>query len=264
MSTIAEKLGSGELSSGDNPCATLIYLIDGETTEANALSRLEGEAPLTHEGLVRQNCEIAPYDEVNGMWEGTATYAEAEVVKKEIGESTFRFSTGGGSRHITTSRGTVAYAASGTAPDYKSAIGVTKDGVEGVDIVVPKFEWSETHPIAAADVTSAYIQILKDLTGKLNNATWNGYAAGEVLFLGAEGSKRADGDWDITFNFAAGENVTGKTVGGIAGVAIKAWDYVWIRFKTVEDTTAKKMVKQADAVYVETVYESGDLSTLTP
>jgi len=198
------------------------------------------------------------------MWEGTATYAEVEVVKKEIGESTYRFSTGGGSRHITTSRGTTAYVASGTAPDYKNAIGVTNDGVEGVDIVVPKFEWSETHTIAAASVTAAYIAILKNLTGKTNSGTWNGYAAEEVLFLGAEGSKRGDGDWEISFNFAAADNVTGKTVGGISGVAIKAWDYVWIRFRTVEDTAAKKMVKQAEAVYVEKVYETGNLSTLTP
>ena len=260
---IAEKIGSGELSSGDNPGAQLVYLISGTSSEAAALAELQDTAPDPHEGLARKGCSVEPYGEVAGMWEGTATYAAPEEVQQEVGESTYRFSTGGGSQHITASRGTTKYPAA-TAPDYKNAIGVTKDGVEGVDILVPKFEWSETHTIAAASVTTAYITIIRKLTGKTNNAAWQGYAAGEVLFLGAEGSKRGDGDWDITFNFAAGENVTGITVGGITGIDKKAWEYIWIRFKDVEDTAKKMIVKQAEAVYVEKVYEEGDLSTLTP
>ena len=261
---IAEKIGSGELESGDNPGAQLVYLISGTSSEASALSKLEDTAPDPHEGLSRKGCSVEPYDEVAGMWEGTAVYAAPEEVQQEVGESTYRFSTGGGSQHITTSRGTTAYVAAGTAPDYKSAIGVTKDGVEGVDILVPKFEWSETHTIAAASVTTAYIAILRKITGKTNSGAWQGYAAGEVLFLGAEGSKNGGGDWDITFNFAAGENVAGQTIGAITGVAKKAWQYLWVRFKDVEDTTAKAMVKQPQAVYVETVYPEDDFSTLTP
>ena len=260
---IAEKIGSGELESGDNPGAQLVYLISGTGSEASALSALEGEAPDPWQGLARKGCSVEPYDEVAGMWEGTAVYAPEEEVEQEVGESTYRFSTGGGSQHITTSRGTTKYPAA-TAPDYKNAIGVTKDGVEGVDILVPKFEWSETHTIAAAAVTTAYIAILRKMTGKTNNGAWQGYAQGEVLFLGAEGSKRGDGDWDITFNFAAGENVTGQTIGDITGIAKKAWEYLWIRFKDVEDTTAKAMVKQPQAVYVEKVYDEDDFSTLTP
>ena len=260
---IAEKIGSGELESGDNPGAQLVYLISGTSSEASALSKLEDTAPDPWQDLVRKGCSVEPYDEVAGMWEGTAVYAPPEEVQQEVGESTYRFSTGGGTQHITTSRGTTKYPTS-TAPDYKNAIGVTKDGVEGVDILVPKFEWSETHTIAAASVTTAYIAILRKLTGKTNSTAWQGYAAGEVLFLGAEGSKRGDGDWDITFNFAAGENVTGQTIGDITGIAKKAWEYLWIRFKDVEDTTAKAMVKQPQAVYVEKVYDEDDFSTLTP
>jgi len=257
---IAEKIGSGELESGDNPGAQLVYLISGTGSEASALSALEGEAPDPWQGLARKGCSVEPYDEVAGMWEGTAAYAPEDEVEQEVGESTYRFSTGGGSQHITVGRSTTKYPPA-TAPDAKG-IGQTKDGVEGVDILVPKFEWSETHTIAAASVTTAYITIIRKLTGKTNNATWNGYAQGEVLFLGAEGSKRGDGDWDITFNFAAGENLTGQTIGGITGVAKKAWEYLWIRFKDVAG--AEGVYKEPEAVYVEQVYDEGDLSTLTP
>jgi len=53
------------------------------------------------------------------------------------------------------------------------------------------------------------------LTGRVNQAAFKGFAAGEVLFLGASGSKRGDGDWEITFNYAASPNVTNLPVGSI-------------------------------------------------
>jgi len=260
---IAEKIGSGELESGDNPGAELVYLISGTSSESAALSALEGEAPDPHEGLARQSCRVEPYGELAGMWEGVATYVAPEDVEQAVGESTVRFNTGGGTQHITTSRGTNKFPVA-TAPSYNNAIGVTRDGIEGVDIVVPRFEWSETHTFAAASVTQGCRHTMRDLTGRTNSIEWQGYAIGEVLFLGAEGSKRSDGDWDITFNFAAGENQTGITIGGIADIAKKAWEYLWVRFQDVEDTAKSAMVKQPEAVYCETVYRSGDLAALDP
>ena len=261
MTAIAEMLGSGELESGDNPGAELKYYITGTASEATALTTLEGEAPDPWQGLARKSCRVSPHGEMAGAWEGIATYVPVEDVEQEVGESTVRFSTGGGSQHITASYATKKYPAA-TAPDYKNAIGVTKDSVEGVDIITPKFEWSETHTIAAASVTTAYISTLRNLTGKTNDATWQGYAAGEVLFLGVEGAKRGDGDWELTFNFAAGVNIASMIVGGITGVNKKAWEYLWVRFEDKEDAGA--LVKQPVAVYVEEVYEEDDFTGLDP
>lgn len=36
---------------------------------------------------------------------------------------------------------------------------------------------------------------------------WRAFAAGEVLFLGASGSKRGEEEWEITYRFAASPNV---------------------------------------------------------
>lgn len=60
---------------------------------------------------------------------------------------TFSFDTGGGAQHITQSLANVArYAPPGqTAPNFKGAIGVTADSVEGVDITVPVYHFAETH-----------------------------------------------------------------------------------------------------------------------
>jgi len=46
--------------------------------------------------------------------------------------------------------------ASGAAPNFGGAVGVTHDSVEGVDITIPVYSFSETHFLDAAFVTPAY------------------------------------------------------------------------------------------------------------
>ncbi|MCK4343502.1 MAG: hypothetical protein KAY37_17450 [Phycisphaerae bacterium] len=75
--------------------------------------------------------------------------------------------------------------------------------VEGVDIAVPVYHFSETHYLPDAIVSPAYRGTLFSLTGKVNGGAFKGFAAGECLFLGAAGAKRGSGDWEITFRFAA-------------------------------------------------------------
>ena len=86
--------------------------------------------------------------------------------------------------------------------------------------------------------------------------------AGEVLFLGASGSKRSTGDWEITFRFAASQNRTGITIGDITDIVKGGWDYLWVRYEDSEDTGAKQLVKKPVAVYIEQVYHLKDFSLL--
>jgi hypothetical protein len=155
------------------------------------------------------------------------------------------------------------YAAAGfSAPDFFGAIGVTDDRVEGTDITVPVFNFTETHYIEKALVTGAYKLALFNLTGKVNGSGFKGFAKGEVLFLGASGSKRGLDDWEITFRFAASPNVAGISLGDIAGVSKEGWQYLWVRFIDDEDATAKALIKRPVAAYVEQVYPYGDFSNL--
>jgi len=115
------------------------------------------------------------------------------------------------------------------------------------------------HSIPDADVNkAAYFA----LTGKVNNASWKGFAAGEVLFLGVSGSKRGEDDWEITFRFAASPNRTNIQIGNITVASKKGWEYLWVRYADVEDGGSNTLVKQPVAVYVEKVYEEGDFSAL--
>ena len=49
---------------------------------------------------------------------------------------------------------------------------------------MPVYNFSETHYIAAENVTQAYKATLFALTGRINAAPFRGFAAGEVLFSG--------------------------------------------------------------------------------
>ena len=225
----------------------------------------EGGAPSEFNGMVRGRCSVEPqHVDINNpeacIWLGTAPYAPAAyspITPPATGDSSFRFNTGGGTEHITQSRGTVASYGSG-APDFGGAIGVADSGVEGVDIVSPVYNFSETHYLATIN-KSTYA----NLTGKVNNASFKGFAAGEVLLLGVEGEKR-DGvdDWELTFNFAASPNRANITVGSITGIAKKGWEYMWVRYAYDKDATAKAVLQKPVNIYIEKVYEEGDFGLL--
>ena len=250
--TVAEKWDSREGTQGEGASTDLLYIIRGTDDDAEAKSALVAESPAFYGGLIRQSTHIARIGE--DVWEGTVRYGTTSP--PETGQSSFSFDTGGGSQHITQGRGNSArYAAPGkTAPNFGGAIGVTQDNVEGVDIYVPVYNFSETHQIAPANVTGAYKSTLFFLTATVNSDGFKGFAPGEVLFLGASGTQRGQEDWEITFKFAASPNATGLVIGGITGINKKGWEYLWVRYADSEDTAAKVLVKKPISVHVEQVY----------
>ena len=266
--TVTEKLESRRSTTGDNPSAELVYTVRGTDSDMTARSQAEATSPATYDGMPRQSVTVEPIG--HELWDATVRYApdtQQQSTPPQTGESTFAFDTGGGTQHITQSKQTVGtYAASGTtAPDFQGAIGVTQDAVEGVDITVPIYQFSETHYLPAAAVSNSYKGALFSLTGKVNSGGFRGFAAGEVLFLGATGARRGTGpddDWEITFRFAASPNVTGLSVGSISGIAKKGWEYLWVRYADQEDTSANTIVKRPVAAYVERVYDQGSFGGL--
>jgi hypothetical protein len=258
LATIRERYDSREATEGaESPSVDLIYIVEGTEDDAAVRTLVEATIPGFYAGLTFQTYHIN--HEGGGVWEVTVRYGKKEP--KETGESSFSFDTGGVTAHITQSLSTVnKYAPSGTAPDCQGAIGVTGDSVEGTDVTVPVYNFTETHYLPDAAVTGAYKLALFQLTGRVNNGVFKGFAAGEVLFLGASGAKRGTEDWEITYRFAASPNVTGLAVGPITGIAKLGWDYLWVRYADAEDENV--LVKQPIAAYVERVYELGNFAAL--
>ena len=178
----------------------------------------------------------------------------------------FSFDTGGGKVKITQSKQTIAsYAAPGkTAGNHQGAIGVTDHGVEGCEIVVPSFSWSETWQLPLLQYGWAYSQVLKAVTGRVNASSFRGFPAGQVLFHGGKGSASNKDPTliEITYTFEQSDDVTGLTYGPITGVNKAGWQYLWLHYQPTVDTSANAYVHPPDAVYVEQVYDSANFGLL--
>ena len=249
--TLTEKLDSRKWTTGDNASVEMTYILTGTSDDLTAKTLIQNSTATSYDGLVRQSIQIEPerVDETTGEGQWVATVRYGIRPPSEVGESSFAFDTSGGTQHITQSLGTIAsYAASGTPPNFGGAVSVTHDSVEGVDITIPVYSFSETHFLDAAFVTPAYYGTLFNLTGKVNNASFKGLAAGECLFLGASVETRAD-DWEITYRFAGSPNRTGLVV-GLMWASPKRAGSMWSATPTVRHQ-AKAIVKKPIAPHRE-------------
>ncbi len=263
MVTLSERIESREWVTGPRPSVTMHYVLDGTTSDLTAKSLLLSSTAQVYDGLLREECTLEPVfvdtQSGRGTWACTVKYVSPEFALPPGDEPSLAFDTGGGTQHVTQSIST-ANRYPVNAPDFKGAIGVTHESVEGVDIAVPVYNFSETHYFAS--ISSAYRSTLFHLTGKVNNGAFKGMAAGECLFLGAAGSKRGTEKWEITFRFAGSPNRTGLQIGSITGIAKKGWEYLWVRYADEADNTTHTLVKKPVGVYIERVYEEGNFSSL--
>jgi hypothetical protein len=259
---------------------TRIYQVRGTSDETVALQTAQDNTESTYGGsLYRASIKVDPrpgtVDSITdtGIWDITVEYAPLTKQQQAQSVSVISFDTTGGTQHIGHSIMTrsVSVAGGDVAPIYGpvgsaggGAIGVTDDGnVEGVDITVPVYTWSEMREFTDAQVAQ-YKPYWYSLTGKTNNAAFKGCAASECLFGGVSGSKRTEGStegkWEVTAKFSASPNRTGIVIGAMTNISKQGWDYMWIRYKATGD--GHHLVQTPLAVYVEQVYESGNLALL--
>jgi len=258
------KFRPGTDSLSEQPSSELEFIVQGTTDRTTAHALMLAFAPSVWQGLVPQSSDITFIsDAMEGFFEGQVRYGLYKP--PEAGDSEFSFEIGGATQKITTSISTVQSKAPPglTAPDFKGAIGVTKDGVEGVDIPAPSYKWTEKHYFKPGFVTPQYKQALYEVSmAPVNAFAWRGFQGGEVLFEGASGSGKQKELIEITFKFAASKNYTGLTKGDITGINKKGWEYLWFRFADQEDTAAKALVKRPIAAYVEQIFFTSDFTQL--
>lgn len=255
---------------GDLKEVEIPYFVFEASDESAALSFARLNAPSVS-GMELDSVEI---DEriAKDIWKVRIVYAVSEgttttdpTEPTEEVTSSFAFDTGGGTMHLNQSLSTVGKFPE-DAPDFKGAIAVDNDGnVNGVDVTMPVLNFTETHTFESSKVTNAYKKTVASLTGSVNNAEFRGFEAGEVLFLGASGTKQSKSSkakWEITFRFAVSPNKTNLDVGGIKVTSKKGWDYLWARYGSEESEDKRSIIKKPTSVYVEQVYPSGNFSSL--
>jgi len=272
MATItAERRRSRCSVDGDDPSGEMLYYVHGAANGDDAKTAVRAVLPATFtardasgtaKSLVptTMECDVQHDESGNELY-----YVTAHFGLFDFAESSFEFDTTGGTQRVTQSLATVgAYGTGATTADYKGAIAVTNGGktVEGTDIIIPRFAFKERHVMPVATVTQAYMVQLADLTGTYNNATWRGFAAGEVLFEGARGVKTGADDWEIEFMFNRSPNLSSYSVGDITVTSKLGWHLQWVIYKAVENNTIHEITPQPKAVYIERVYDPGDFSLL--
>jgi hypothetical protein len=259
---------AGAAALGDST-SELLYEVSGTDDDLAAYNAILAGVPglkadpLSTLLLVRRNIQLEQVGPE--LWEARIRYGhpddEESQEPPDTGDGSYSFDTGGGTQHITQSLGTTKYP-SASSPDFGGAIGVAGDKVEGVDITVPALRFTRTHYLPDATVTLAYVKTLANLTGRTNSGAFYGFAAGELLFTGASGTRRGRGDWEVTFNFEFSENATGIQVGDFVVASKKGWEYLWVYYRTEEDGGARSLVQKPFAAYVEKVYPEGNFADL--
>lgn len=147
------------------------------------------------------------------------------------------------------------------APDYGKAIGVTRDGVEGVDIP-PRgpIHVVTTRILPARAVTMGYIDTLASLTNRTNDTPWWGRAEGEWIFLGARGKTKSATEWTVTYLFDAGKIERDISIGSFTVAAKAPFDFLWVAYG--DSTSAGRKVKTPQFAYVERVVGSISFASL--
>lgn len=260
--TVSQKWQGAKIVEAEDSEIEIEYLIFGTTDEFVAQADLDAATALNVFGLIKKSVTIDERVNAN-TWSGTVKWGKFEPL--DLGDSQFSFDTTGGTAHVQTSIATL----SGTpapgipfAPDFQNAIGVTDNGVDGIDITAPAYAFQETHIVDNTTVTAAYKNTLFSLTGAWNNAPYKGFAVGECMFKGASGTLKDYLVWEITYKFEAIPNKIAFTAGPIVVPLKRGWDYLWLRYREVEDAAAGHLARRPIAAYVEQVSPSGNLSLL--
>ena len=252
---------------GDLVEAEIPYFVFGVDDEQTALERVRATAPAKQDDLVLQKVELA--ERINlDTFKVRAVYGE-DPEKEREGEdeddTNFTFDSSGGTMHMDVSLETKGKFPA-DAPDFKKAINVDNEGsVNGCEIVMPTFQFSETRTVKASKVNASYKRKIAELTGTVNAAAFKGFEPGEVLFLGATGSKKGKKrkhPWEITFKFAVSPNKENLKVGDITVDSKDGWDYLWVKYEDEVSDERKNLVKKPVAVYVEKVYERKNFALL--
>lgn len=219
----------------------------------------------------------------NKYFDCTATYSTMMFRQEENGGN--GGGGGGGGGQVQFQAGSIAWDTTGNtehitqgleaevrvpanAADFKAAINVNGDGVDGIDVVRPAMRYSETWilPVATA-VGDTYVRAVFGLTGTVNLNSFRAFGPGNVLFLGARAQWQGDVPYvAVTYEFEARREQTQAnngqfTVPGIAGGVDKlGWEHVWIAYEP--EANNNRIVRKPIAMYKNKVYPQKDWAPL--
>lgn len=152
-------------------------------------------------------------------------------------------------------------------PEFNTgtAIGVSGDDVEGVDVYRPNLVVRVTKRYTSLP-SSGFRRGIFERVSTINAGGVWGFHAGELLCLGAQLRPIGTGEWQwsVAYNFLAAKTLTEQQVtlenGQTIAINGSPWDYLWFTYnKKTANAGATPYVKNGiEAIHLARVYERTD------
>jgi len=279
MTIIETPDSRGGVDGFEGSTGSLKYIVqlDPNETEEQLRTYFLENSPLTFNPYGGANDELYHRKTIgiSPRMDGVMTF-NVDIQYAQPKPATISFQTSGGSQKVKYSLQTIdRFDANGRVapadpPDFKQGINVTKDSVEGVDIIIPQVVYKITRSWAVEDVTQDYLDDLERLTGTVNdgllevsiNGIERSWKSGEVRFDGADVQAAADYRVEITYTLSINKNIspndptTHQTVAGITITDKYGWDYVWFYSEETEGHGIR--VQTPKYAVIERVYKRED------
>ena len=271
---------SGEGSRGGESSEVLIYDVngfpdgDGEPLGAGASAYVRALAPFRYDGLYRQTVQ----HRARGFrrWLVTVDYGDKASEKDDSGEDpvetigvAWALKTENVKRLVSIETLDSYNAAGHTEIDFKGAINVSKDKVEGVDVPVPVTTLTLTVKRKPADLTGEYFAALFACVGKTNDAEFFGLPARTLLFLGTDvqyvydvttpADEQSPLDLPLHFGYSPSSTIN---VGDITDIDKPGWALAWPYFEETDYAGGQLLIVKPVQVNVERVFDEADFSAL--
>ena len=135
----------------------------------------------------------------------------------------------------------------------------------GVKVVVPQFQFTETWTLPAEKILDSYVEDLYNLTGTVNKSQFRCFKQGECLFLGARCEMtRGATVASVVYSFSARPTKENMKVGSGSNEIIvnfkRGWEFMWIRYGN--RVSSNSLIKRPLSVHVNQIYEMTDFAKL--
>jgi hypothetical protein len=254
-------------SDGECTGVEVPYIVFAAADEDEALAAIHETAPDEWNGVPLEAIEIESREgediyKVNAVYKRRAA-STSSARDEDEGEATVSFDCGGGTKHLTHSiRQETVYGTkkAGGAIGWNGKSGSEME-IAGVDIPTAQLRETYTKVMRLSRITTTFKRKVASLVGKVNSASFKGWNAGEVMFLGMSFSCPARKSTKVTvaFNFAIQPNESDAKVCG-KSVAKKGFEYVWALSKASAGDGVPKA--EVEAIYVDQVCEYASFSSL--
>ena len=257
-----------DVITGNCMSAEINYHVSNPTSKNDAIQAVMADAPASYGGLPKTSVRFGGYKgdgdiELSVVYENNSSGDSGGYDEQN---PTVSFDCGGGTKHITHSLSQTKVYGDKDAGGLIGWNGKSGDEcqISGVDVPTAQLRETYTKVVNRSALTNSFKRTVANLVGKVNNATWNGWEAGEALFLGMSFSAPRKGREKVvvTFNFSIQLNETNVKVGDQTVQSKQGWDYIWSLSTTqiVQATGLPKVV--VEAIFVDQVCPRASFSGL--